>query len=115
MSAATDTLTIRAEIVGSSEASAEGITVSGRYAPVLALCRALLEAGYDPDSPLEAYRGNTLCLRVRSIGDGARLRASERSDGKPVFTRLAPIDPTQDAPDNSATAPRTRSLASGAA
>jgi hypothetical protein len=32
------------------------------------MCRALITAGHDPASRLEAYRGNLLCLRVRSIG-----------------------------------------------
>jgi hypothetical protein len=44
---------------------------------VLALCRALVEAGHDPATPLEAYRGSTLCLRVRSIGEGAKLTVDE--------------------------------------
>jgi hypothetical protein len=42
----------------------------------LDLCRALVEAGYDPTTPLEAYRGDMLCLRVRSIGEAADLRIS---------------------------------------
>jgi len=64
---------IRAELSGSTTAKACGITICGS-SPVLALCRALLAAGYDPSSPLEAYRADTLCLRVRSIGEAARLR-----------------------------------------
>jgi hypothetical protein len=76
---------IRAEIAGSNQANACGVTVS-RHAPVLALCRALIGAGHDPATPLEAYRGSTLCLRVRSIGEGAKLTVSEAtSDGKPRF------------------------------
>jgi hypothetical protein len=78
-------LTIRAEIVGQNQANACGVTVS-RHAPVLALCRALIGAGHDPATPLEAYRGSTPCLRVRSIGEGAKLTVSEAtSDGKPRF------------------------------
>jgi hypothetical protein len=42
--------------------------------PLLDLCRALVEAGHDPTTPLEAYRGKTLCLRVRSIGEAAKLK-----------------------------------------
>ena len=37
------------------------------------MCRKLVDAGYDPARPLYAYRGDTLCLKVRSIGEGARL------------------------------------------
>jgi hypothetical protein len=43
-------------------------------APLLDLCRALVEAGVDPTTPLEAYRDKTLCLRVRSIGEAAKLK-----------------------------------------
>jgi hypothetical protein len=41
---------ICADLIGDSQAIAAGITVSGRYCPVLALCRALVEAGHDPES-----------------------------------------------------------------
>jgi hypothetical protein len=44
--------------------------------PLLDLCRALVEAGIDPTTPLEAYRGKVMCLRVRSIGEAANLRIS---------------------------------------
>jgi hypothetical protein len=53
--------------------------VSGRgraYAPVPALCRALVVAGHDPHRPLHVYRGHVLALVVGSIGDGARLRVA---------------------------------------
>src|SRR6266540_6575683 len=75
---------IRAELIGMHQATAAGVTVSGRNSPVTALCRALLEAGH-PDSPLEAYRGTTLCLRVRSIREGAKLTVYDNSIGRPVF------------------------------
>jgi hypothetical protein len=44
---------------------------------VLAMCRRLVEVGYDPATPLHAYRDDTLCLAVRSIGEGARLECQE--------------------------------------
>jgi hypothetical protein len=76
---------IRAEIIGSNQANACGVTVT-RHAPVLALCRALIGAGHDPATALEAYRGSMLCLHVRSIDEGAKLTVSEAtSDGKPRF------------------------------
>jgi len=50
----------------------------------------LVEAGHDPSTPLEAYRGTTLCLRVRSIGAGARLTVREGPDGKPHFATYRP-------------------------
>jgi hypothetical protein len=51
-------------------------------APVLALCRKLTST-HPSSTPLDAYRGATLCLRVRSIGEGARLEI----DGKGVGFR----------------------------
>jgi hypothetical protein len=78
---------LRATIIGSNQATANGVTVRG-HAPVLALCRALIEAGVDPSTPLEAYRGSTLCLRVRSIGEGARLTVQDSKTGRPRFVRF---------------------------
>jgi hypothetical protein len=48
---------------------------------LLVLCRELIEAGYDPAMPLEAWRGEMLCLRVRSIREGARLRVASNGVG----------------------------------
>jgi hypothetical protein len=48
-------------------------------APVLALCRELIETGHDPGRPQDVYRDDVLALRVRSIGAVARL--SIRGDG----------------------------------
>jgi hypothetical protein len=67
---------VRAVLIGDNTAIAAGVTACGR-APVLALCRLLIEAGHDPDLPLEAYRGDVLCLLVRSIGVAARLTVDE--------------------------------------
>lgn len=67
---------IRPELSKSDTCTAEGITVRAN-APVLALCRKLIDAGYDPDSPLHCYRGNTLCLMIRTIGEGAKLAVRE--------------------------------------
>ena len=87
---------IRAELIGSDCCSALGMT--GRSTvPVLALCRLLVETGHDSETPLEAWRGSTLCLRVRHIGEAARLELSPRGVG---FVRRAgvrgrsPIAPT---------------------
>src|SRR5262249_12476082 len=93
---------IRAELSGDRRCSAVGITATGN-APVLTLCRRLIEAGHNPAARLEAYRGTTLCLRVRSIGEGARLSVREgASNGRPHFAKLTgrtddvgpPIAPT---------------------
>jgi hypothetical protein len=74
---------ILAHLSSDSFCTALGITVTAA-APVLALCRRLIEVStYAPETPLNAYRGDTLCLRVRSIGEGARLEI----DGKGVGFR----------------------------
>ena len=65
-------LGFKIQLSGSDKASALGIEIQAPSA-VLALCRKLVAAGHDPREPLEAYRGNTLALKVRSIGEGARL------------------------------------------
>jgi hypothetical protein len=69
---------IRADLYGTDEAIALGI-VARAQAPVLALCRKLVAAGHDPSLPMHVYRGRTLALKVRSIGEGARLAI--RGDG----------------------------------
>lgn len=63
---------IRAELKGDDRALACGF-VMHTSSPLLALCRTLVDAGHDPSTPLEAYRNDTLCLRIRSIGEAARL------------------------------------------
>jgi hypothetical protein len=64
-------------------ASALGITAKAG-APVPALCRKLVKAGYDPATPLEAYRNRVMAMTVRSIGDEKhagmfRVRMPDRS------------------------------------
>jgi hypothetical protein len=75
---------VRAELIGTDRATAAGITARGA-APLLALCRKLIEAGHDPDRPLHAYRGNVLCLIVRSIGEAAKLTVKTAGNGAPMF------------------------------
>ena len=69
---------IYADLCNDDACQALGITIESP-SPLLDLCRALVEAGCDPATPLEAYRGNVLCLRVRSIGEAAKLKIG--SDG----------------------------------
>ena len=78
--------TLRAEIVGDRHVGCGGIEVEAA-APVLALCRKLVAAGHDPATPLEAYRGEVLCLRVRSIGEGAKLTVEDSDRLGPWFTK----------------------------
>lgn len=77
---------IWATIIGSDCCEAEGITAHGS-APVLALCRALIEAGYDPERPLHAHRGGVLALAVRSIGEGALFTVEDDRHGRPRLRR----------------------------
>jgi hypothetical protein len=77
---------ICAKLVDSDRCEAEGI-IACAYAPVLALCRQLVAAGFNRTSPLEAWRGETLCLRVRSIGEGARLTVADDRHGTPRVRR----------------------------
>ena len=71
---------IDAELRGSTICTAAGMTVN-TGSPVLAMCRALIAAGYDPTTPLHAYRGDTLALRVRSIGEAAELQVNSAGTG----------------------------------
>jgi hypothetical protein len=66
---------IIAQLLGNDAASALGVTVRSG-SPIIALCRKLLAAGHAAAIPLEVYRGKTLALTVRSIGEAARLRAT---------------------------------------
>jgi hypothetical protein len=72
--------TIEAKLTGDAICTAEGHTVKAGT-PVIVLCRALVEAGYDPASPMKVYRGDTLALTVRSIGEAARLCIAGKGNG----------------------------------
>lgn len=84
-----DELIIRATIATteSNRCEAEGYSVRAN-APVLALCRKLVENGYDPARPLHAYRGDTLALTVTSIGHGAQFTVEDNPYGTPVLRRF---------------------------
>ena len=71
---------IRAELIGTNTATAQKMVVTSA-APILGLCRALLAGGHDPATALEAYRGDTLCVRIRSIGQAAQLEPSPSGVG----------------------------------
>jgi hypothetical protein len=83
---------IHIEISDSDTASACGLTAKAQ-APIVNLCRMLLEAGHDPAEPAEAYRGATLCLRIPSIGELARgLKLDDGPEGARVEPQLAATD-----------------------
>jgi hypothetical protein len=77
---------IRATLIGSDRCEAEGI-VAHAYAPACAVCRKLVEAGYDPRTPLVAWRGEVLCLHIRTIGEGAQLTVEDDRRGTPRVRR----------------------------
>jgi hypothetical protein len=76
-------MTIHAELSSDTIAVSCGVEVR-TGSPVLALCRELVAEGCNPATRLEAYRGDTLCLTVRSIGEAAKLEVSGHGAG---FTR----------------------------
>src|SRR5262249_22204407 len=57
---------IIAQLMKSDRCSTEGLEVRAN-APALAMCRKLIEAGYDPDRPLHCSRGETLASGVRLV------------------------------------------------
>jgi hypothetical protein len=72
--------TIRADLSDADTCSTAWIQIRDT-APVLALCRSLIAAGMDPDQALEVYRGATLALKVRSIGEAAGLEVNSKGTG----------------------------------
>ena len=80
---------IRAELIGATTCTAAGITAQAAT-PVLALCRQLLAAGLDPDTALAVYRGATLALKVRSIGQAAGLTIRDDNRGAPRLVAYRP-------------------------
>jgi hypothetical protein len=80
-SARSNATPIAAVLVG-NECTSDSIRGRGA-APSLALCRALVGAGYDPGRPLHVYRGEVLSFIVRSIGEGSRYGVEDDRHGKP--------------------------------
>jgi hypothetical protein len=85
---------IHADLVGSHSARAFGLVARGP-SPVLLLCRQLVELGQNPDLPLEAWRGKTLCLYVRSIGEAAGLEINNRGTGFVAARGVRPASPVR--------------------
>jgi hypothetical protein len=80
--------TIVCQLSSDSIASVAGSTIAVHIgSPVLALCRKLTEAGYPSSAEVECYRGGTLSLHVRSIGEAAKLYVAATTTGRPVFRR----------------------------
>ena len=105
---------IRAELIADDSCSALGMTVRGP-APVLALCRLLVEAGHDPATPLEAWRGDVGCLRIRSIGAAAALRIGTHGVGFETLSECTAASPVEETPVRLCPAPGRPSRTSEAA
>jgi hypothetical protein len=71
---------IHAQISSDTIATSCGIAVH-IGSPVLALCRELVRQGCNPATPMQAFRGDTLCLTIRSIGEAAGLQVSGEGTG----------------------------------
>jgi hypothetical protein len=78
------THSIHAKLFGSNVCSAAGFTSRGTT-PILNMCRRLLAAGYDPDSPLQCHRGDVLALTVVSIGQGAEVELNSHGTAFVAF------------------------------
>jgi hypothetical protein len=108
---------IRAELIGSDRCEAEGITACG-YAPVLQLCRELVAAGFNPACPLEAWRGETLCLRIRgrlTVADDRHgtPRLRRRQDRPPGYVAGSPVAQIADGPARAAGHRGDRAMSKG--
>jgi hypothetical protein len=55
------------------------------------LCRQLIDAGYDPQLPMEVYRNDTLALHVRSLEAAAKITVEETGSGL-RFAKYRPFD-----------------------
>jgi hypothetical protein len=75
---------IRAELTGSDCATACDVTAR----TVTGLCRKMVAAGYDPETPIEAYRNGTMAIRCRTIGDAAKYEVVNNACGTPVFRAM---------------------------
>jgi hypothetical protein len=71
---------LHVELVGNNRCAIAGFTATSS-APVSALCRTLIAAGFDPTTPMECYRNGVLALRIRAIGEAAALEINARGTG----------------------------------
>jgi len=79
---------MRAELINVTTATVRALGITSCAAtPVLELCRTLVAAGVDPTTPLAIYRGGTLALRVRSVGESAGLIVKTDRSGRPRFRK----------------------------
>jgi hypothetical protein len=69
-------------MVGESSCSAFGVTVTG-LDPVRALCKRLVNDGYDPAAPMKVWRGERPWRWVTAIGNPEQVKLkAKRSDDR---------------------------------
>jgi hypothetical protein len=78
-----------AQFIGSDLCTAEGLEVKAN-APGLAMCRRLVEAGFEDSRPLHCYRGGELAMKISSIGWGAKYAIEEGPNG-PKLRKWKPV------------------------
>jgi len=71
---------ISAQLVGDDQCCVDDYLVQS-HSPVLAMCRELIEAGFNPERPLHVYRDGVLALTVRSIGEAAQIEINGKGAG----------------------------------
>jgi hypothetical protein len=68
---------LRAELIGSDRCTVPGFTPTSS-APILALCRTLIAAGFNPTTPLECYRRHAGLTRALDWGGRQTARGDPR-------------------------------------
>jgi hypothetical protein len=79
-----------AQLIGQDRAQAGDVVAKSRT-PIFTLCRELVASGANPDSSLECYRGPVMCIRVKSIGIGAKLTIKENDWVGPKVVPYEPV------------------------
>src|SRR5262249_38523953 len=83
-----------AELSSDTFASVIGSTITVQFHwPVLALGRKLIAAGHPSSASLDVYRGGTLSLHVRSIGEAAGMRVASHGVGFEADQECTPASP----------------------
>jgi hypothetical protein len=84
---------IIAELSSDAYIAALGMTLRSP-SPVLAMCRKLVASStYAPETPMNVYRGKTLCLRVLGIGEAAELEINSKGTGFRRVTTPSSVRP----------------------
>ena len=91
---------IHATLVGNDTCQVGSVTVHSTT-PIIAMCCELIKAGVNPATPLDAYRGATLCLAVRAIGEAAKLEINSKGTAfvnrRGAVRTAPPIPPAEQA------------------